>query len=120
MCHMAFQPLLVSILEIFEVSALLRLDLMGWRLYICPSLSQLLCTLQLLSNCCTLNSIINVIATYTKAEMCFFVSIHSTKDTQCAKNLNTHVTLFTHMIYSSVDFHFLLLLNRKKIATVFN
>ena len=95
----------------FEVSTLLHLDLIRWRLHICPSHSQLLCTLQLLPNCCTPKSIINVIVRYTSTEMHLFISIHSTKHIKHTKNLNTYVMLFTHGIYSSMDFTVLVLTN---------
>ena len=91
----------------------------GWRLHICPLHFQLICTLQLLSNYCTPNSIINVITRYTRAEMCFFVGIHSTKRIQLVQNLNTHMTLFTHVIHSSMNFIFLSPLNHENLCHCF-
>ena len=86
-----------------EVSTLLHLDLVGWRLHICLLHSQLLCTLQLLSNCCTPNSIISMIATatYTLAKMCFFISIHSIKHSYiaCQESKHFHDVIYSHDLF---------------------
>ena len=76
-----------------------------------------------LSECCTPNDMINVIPTYTNAEMFFFVGIHTSiiLIIYSADNLNAHMTLqvCTHVFYSIMDFIFTSPLNCEICTVVF-
>ena len=77
--------------------------------------------LQLLSNCCTPKSITNMIATYTRAEMCIFIGIHSTKHIIIAFQGSKHLrdNIYSR-IYSSVNIILALPLNHEKLCCFIN
>ena len=101
-CRMIFQLPLVSVIEVYWGKWLpyyIHLDLVGRRLHICPSLSQVLCTLQLLSNCYIAKSIINWLPHIQELRCASLLASIVLNKIMCQESKHSHDVIYSQNLF---------------------